>query len=219
MEELDCYINNADIFCPASTKLQVKSYSKNAADYWNHFFCKDILLDNWKKACQKDVHDQWVKNHESDTTVDPDKLFQLPKHDGPERACFEKLHAYVDGNHTKIDLEKRCMMQAYNKWDPRDGNAQKSTILESCCVIYDTLDCVRNESAKICSPAEGEDLDKYRKKSYNTLGTTLCQSITYEMASKECLSKSNLNSGSQLVTFSFILLSVILSISIFVQIV
>ena len=62
----------------------------------------------------------------------------------------------------------------------------ESGIGESCCTIYDSLDCIQKEAANVCNGTELTDMDNYKKKSLVAFSTTMCKTVPYEQRAKLC---------------------------------
>lgn len=183
-EELDCYVKNANTFCPAQTRDAVAKYATKVAFYFHWAICQSVSFSDWKNSCDNATHYAKAQNHTSELDNNPDakpSFVSLPQDDGPEKSCFNKLRT-----HTKVNLEQKCQDQALNKWDPTRRKFMESAIGESCCSIYDALDCIQKEATNVCTDTELYDMANYSKKSVVAFSNTICKTVPYDQRKALC---------------------------------
>lgn len=73
---------------------------------------------------------------------------------------------------------------ANKKWDPDHRKLMESAILESCCAIFETMDCLEKGSDKVCTSAEQKDLFAYTKKSKAIFNAQLCTNVNMKLCKK-----------------------------------
>src|SRR5699024_2005055 len=95
--------------------------------------------------------------------------------------CYEALH---DGG----KLEK-CVKAAQQKWSlaSNDGSPSKSaTVRDSCCAMYEALNCAHNRSCTTCPVEDLTDWSAFRMRAIAALGQTMCKNTPYEQWDKLC---------------------------------
>ena len=184
-EELDCYVKNANTFCPKETSDAVIKYAKKIAYYFHGFICQSVSFSKWEIECKTDVHNLEEQNHKKELNDNPQlkpEFVGLPPTDDLENECFEKLRT---GG--KQNLEKICHDKSLQKWDPFRRKFMNSSVLESCCSIYDSLDCLVKQSATVCTKEHDHaNMLNYRTKSTTLLASKVCHTIPYEKAGTLC---------------------------------
>ena len=207
-EEVDCYRINAHDFCPFTTGMAVKSYAIKVGTYFHDSICKSVSFTDWKSSCNNKTRVIQLQQHNSSNQNSnsefKDEFISLPPPDGPqETGCISQSSSLI----------KQCMEKSLNKWDPNRHKLMNSTVLESCCATYESLDCIQNQVTS-SSNSKGQCasiLAEYQKKSYVVLGTTICKCIPPDQRDKLCKMNGNLQSGatSFLMTNLLILYSVV----------
>lgn len=192
-DELSCYTKQAANFCPTATRNALIAYSKKVAFYFNYAICPTIPFSTWQAVCNNETHAQISSNVNHTLDNNPNlkpNFVNLPPDDGPEKACFTKLRKATTANGTVINLEEKCMDTSLDKWDPNRRKLMESAILEACCSIYDSLECIQKQSASVCTGTELTDMDNYRKKSLVAFSSSMCKTVPYEKASQLCNAKA-----------------------------
>lgn len=188
-EELDCYLGNAKVFCPDSTRMALVNYTQKVVIFFQDSLCHTVIHLGWKQWCNNQTHEAMAQYHRKDNHQKQD-FIKLPMANGPEKKCFEKLRHSTVGNLTNVNQEQKCLNSSLNRWDPNRDKVDESYVLESCCAIYDTLDCIQQESNLVCDQSDAVDMTNYRVKSLSTLSATICKKVPSHQAHKLCYGTS-----------------------------
>ena len=126
------------------------------------------------------------KHHQQDENGEKSfGIFNLPTPNEAEAKCFNKLrhaqlknssHDHANINQT-VNLEKKCKSASFHKWDPDRKKLFKSEIRESCCALYDALECIEKEARQVCTDVDLNQLIHYRRKTETTMSATVCKTI------------------------------------------
>ena len=103
---------------------------------------------------------------------------KLPSIDGAEKECFERLRS-----HPREDMEKRCMKLSLKKWRALE---RRNPAVGSCCVLYETLDCIQHEASLYCDTPQLAALNAYHLESLNSVEASTCQSVPYDEIGTFC---------------------------------
>ena len=214
-KELDCYLANAKFFCSNSTRKELINYTQKVVIFFQDSLCHTVIHVGWRQWCDNQIHKEITQFHkkQEDNNQDGQGFIKVPMANGPEKNCFEKLrysqqkkvnNTTVHRNNTSnnyntnlnitintIDLEQRCLQISINKWDPYHSKLDESNVLESCCAIYETLDCIQYQASLICNETDIEAMVNYKMRSLQTLNTTLCKKVPRTQAKRLCYTLKN----------------------------
>lgn len=125
-----------------------------------------------------------MANHSGDPGHTKPDLIKLPEPTGDEKACFQKLH------NSPVDYEQKCLNDSLNQWDPKRDKLFQGQVLDSCCAYYTAMDCLIEESGKICDASDAVHMKEYRSNSLKKLSTTLCKKVPADNSRKLCSGQS-----------------------------
>lgn len=183
--EYNCYLLNAKHYCAKPEVAdQIDAYTRKFGAFLEPSICGTVRFIGGQPTCNKANHDavaayynQTVeeKGHKSD-------FVQLPVAEGgPTRSCLEKLRTNPKG-----DLKKKCLESALDRWDHARRKLFESAVLDACCALYESLDCIEHEASSHCSSVEYTDVAVYRAKAVIAYTNSVCKAVPYNLASMHC---------------------------------
>src|SRR5699024_559015 len=102
-------------------------------------------------------------------------FIEVPAAIGPESVCFGKLRNHSEGN-----FKATCLRESLNLWDhDRNKVYGEGYIWESCCSMYDAIDCMEAQAKRYCTAEEATQVASYRSVSATAFSQGICRAIPY----------------------------------------
>ena len=183
--ELDCYKHYASEYCSPFDAIQLVKHVDNVINFYNGTICKVIPFKKWWTSCNKKNYQleskRFLKNINEQQPDRRSPFIEIPSADSLEASCINKLMIY-----TQYNMNATCLSASLDVWDRERRRLMDSYIWETCCAMYDALQCIQTYSNLVCNDMERVAIEKYRIMSEAAFTQGVCRTIPSDQASQLC---------------------------------
>lgn len=194
--ELTCYQDKACKQCHRTLANNLIKYSVQMEHFLKNTICQAGMDIDWTKYCDKNTHQAIEDKIKKDIAVinsnhqhkshpnRPHSFINLPKPNEAESVCMDKLKK-------SGDLVDKCIEKTLKDWDPMHSKAMDNTVRDTCCAMYEVLDCIAEQATTHCTTQENKDMVGYRQKCVDALAKQSCSSLPYNTTNTRRLCSVN----------------------------
>lgn len=184
--EAECIEREASNFCKNTEDATLLiSYTHTVVAFFSDTLCRVVPRENSTVSCDPTRHQEEVQEFEKEAPQLPLHrlhFIEVPKAiESADRTCFDTLR-----NHSAGNWKSTCLVASLNIWDSQRRRLKDSFIWETCCSMYDAINCITKYAKQFCSPSEANEVQHYKEMSEIAFTQGVCRAVPDENKTNIC---------------------------------